>query len=237
MAAGAVIRTSVLTVLHPDYAAPVLLELVRAGWLISTLESPNDLAKHNSDSVGCLLLDSARKQLMDNVLTWCENSGNWRSVPKVILGAASNEYSNILKLRREAVQQGLMDTLINAQTQFRGRPQVKWSERRTVYRHTCNIPVSIEQNFTLLDVSVRGAALESFHTFNKGTRLKVHISEDDPLLRSIESEVTSTERRTTATFTVHTRFINITPAVDRALNQHLLSLQIRRVGSGYRPAI
>ena len=237
MAAGLLIRNSVLAVLHPEYAVPVLQELLRVNWTITTIESTLDLGKHTADAVGCLLLDSARKPLVDEVLAWCENSGNWRSVPKVIIGVTTKDYSNTLKLRRDDVQSRLITYLIDSQSQFREHKVNKWNEKRAVYRHNCSLPITIEQNFTLLDVSVRGAAFESFHSFNNGTLLHIHISKDDPFLHSIEAEVTSTERRTSATFTIHSRFTNVSSAVDRALNRYLLSLQVRRVGSGYRPAI
>jgi hypothetical protein len=226
--ASRIIRKSVLVVPEPAYAGPVLQELVKVGWTITTIEARADLARQNPDSLGCLLLDGDRKPLAEEVLAWCEKTEIWRWFPKVLIGSATAPYTNLLQISRADVEKKLVGHLMAAQYELHP-PPASGSERRSSYRHKCNTPINIQLIATLIDISGGGVALELPFTLPIGMKVGIHISDTDPLLDILEAEVVRNNRRNVVESVSHLRFTDLTPAIQKALQRHLLSLQMRRL--------
>lgn len=228
------VRLPLLGVLNLASAEQTTAVLNEDGWTIIRISSTADLAKYTPHLIHCVLLDSSRKPLCDEVLTFCEQSYSWRSVPKVMIAPPIAEYSNLVRVPPHAVSEHLVSYVRTSQADdgvlsTTTAPPVDYSDRRRHYRHRCSQHVVVRQFGVLVDISAGGAALEVPYSLPVGTTITVPVCETDPLLRLLEAEVLSSNRRRNNAWLVHVRFLKITTAVERAMQRHILSLQKSRL--------
>jgi len=231
---GSKAKLSVLSVLEQSNAEQTSLMLSEEGWTVIRISSTSEMSKYNPKFIRCILVDSARKPLSDEVLAFCEHSESWRNVPKVLIAPQIIDYTNMIRVPPHAVPEHLVSYLRTTQVEYTpfattSSPAVDFDDRRRHYRQRCCQPIPLRQIGVLLDISADGAALEMPYGFPGGTKISLHVNENVPLLRLMDAEVLSSNRRKNNTWLVHVRFLNITTAIERAMQQYILSLQIRRM--------
>lgn len=204
--------------------------LTEAGWRYQEVRSTDELESCNPDMIGCLLVDSADKQLADKILAWCVESPRWLQVPKLLIGFDKTEHTALMHASLTAIERHLPSYLKAAQAMSKKFGVDDANDRRQNYRHPCNWPVNIEvfEEASLQDLSTRGAALELPFDLPEGTRLRIPITDTELLLKMLEAEVISSNASGGGNFCVHVSFMRVSAQVERALQRYLLTLQTRR---------
>lgn len=227
------VRLPVLGVLNHSSAEQISMLLAEEGWTVIRVSATADLAKYNPRLIRCILIDSSRTPLAEEVLEFCELSDAWRNLPKVMIAPPRTEFTNLMRIPPTAVPDHLVSYLRTSQVDdgslsTTSATPVDSSDRRRHYRHRCSTHVPIRQFTTIIDISSGGAALEMTYGLPPGTKLLVPVCETEPLLKLMESEVLSSNLRRNHKWVVHVRFMNITPLVERAMQRHILNLQLHK---------
>ena len=227
------IRLPVLGVLNHASAEQISMLLAEEGWTVIRVSASTDLPKYNPRLIRCILIDSTRSPLADEVLAFCELSESWRNLPKVLIAPPLCEFTNVMRIPPTAVPDHLVSYLRTSQVDDGSlstttAAPVDSTDRRRHYRHRCSTHIPVRQFTTLIDISSGGAALEMPYGLPPGTKLLVPVSENDPQLKLMESEVLSSNRRRNNNWIVHVRFLNISATVERAMQRHILNLQLQK---------
>ena len=77
----------------------------------------------------------------------------------------------------------------------------------------------------LLDLSEGGVALEMSFQIPDGTPLQICISPADPHLKELDAMVVGCRESRSKEFIIHTKFVNLTPSVERALKKYIMFVQ------------
>ncbi len=100
-------------------------------------------------------------------------------------------------------------------------------ERRQHYRHRCNHEIMMRM--VLVDLSVSGAQLEVGYPVPPESRIGFALNSEDALLRSLTAKVLYCREVAPGAFRLHVQFGELPQPVQRALQKHLLALQMADV--------
>jgi c-di-GMP-binding flagellar brake protein YcgR len=103
-------------------------------------------------------------------------------------------------------------------------------DRRASYRLPCRLECRVAQRGMIWDISVGGVAINFLTPIPEGQTIFIRLAKDDPDLAEVEAEVV-TCRQTGGAYVLHVHFVNMSPAVERALNRYMIRLQVRQVTS------
>ena len=221
----------VLIALDPALRSIIIQQLNGADWAFFDFVSVDVLRDHDPTWIGCLLFDDANTKLMNAVLEWSKGSQPWALVPKILMSGVERQNDQVIRLGLEA-QKDILPHLSRAQ---KARVLPNPSNRREEYRHRCldscfvlldEIPGS-KHKARFLDLSQRGARIEIQlnRELLKGSKL---ILEYTVGLDSIRAQVIACERTSEFSVRARLRFINLSPAVERALSRRLMAFQTNR---------
>lgn len=99
-------------------------------------------------------------------------------------------------------------------------------ERRATFRQPCHQGCPVEFSGVLRDLSLGGAALELPFCVPVGQRLHIVVSDQESRI-GLTCEVVATAQGYVHPFVMHMRFVDVSAATERALQRHLIKLQVQ----------
>jgi hypothetical protein len=235
-------RKQAVLVCGPRRADELGAKLRDAGWQFQALTALEELWMIDPDDISCFILDSSCQPLVDDVLGWCEEREEWQLVTKWFVVPAATDYSNLFAVPADDLPSRLgigrrkfMDApgetpgLQSANSSAQGA--ATGAERRRYHRHRLFQPVRLEYEVMMVDLSAGGMALETNVPLEAGTRVRVHLAENDAILAGIEAQVVGCQQRRGTAHSVHLSFAKVNSNLERALQRYLLALHAKRSGN------
>jgi hypothetical protein len=201
----------------------VIQEAIRPSrWCLVCCDSLEHVQWHSPDVVHGIIGDESRLDLSHQVFEWCHTQTRWRRIQKFFVGQCDPMFTNVERLQSAELSMQFRRYVENLTA-----PSPSSMQSRTSYRHRCKIGTLLYVDTTIMDLGMGGAQIETSLLLPIGSRVRLKIS-NDAQLDSVESEVLAVRQVTHGSVTMNVRFTNITPLLDRALQRHLLTLQVRK---------
>ncbi len=226
MALESAINKSVLTNLSPTRPPALRRDLLMANWQVTTFATQPELRQHEISGIGTLLFDTASGTETVDILNWCETIPRWKALPKVVIGDPGPSFSNLLIIPENQINQQLLSYLCMAQMQVQ-RKRSEQTMRRRYFRLLSQQPSLLEQNITLEDIGLGGAALRLPFPIPAGKHMHLRIS-NVPQLGRLEVEVVDSHINESGAYTIHVKFLNLNLERERLLRRYLLEEQMKQ---------
>jgi len=191
-------------------------------WCLVCCDSLEHVQWQSPGVVHGIIGDETRLDLSHSVFEWCHSQTRWRPIKKFFVGQCGPMFTTVEKLNSAGLSVELRRHLENLTA-----PVPKVHQDRTSFRHRCKVGTLLFVDTTIVDIGMGGAQIETTLPLQIGSRVRLKIT-SDALLESVESEVLAVRQSSPASVTMNLRFTNITPAFERALQRHMISLQVRR---------
>jgi hypothetical protein len=211
-----------LSMVDPSKVGAIQEAIRISRWALVCCVTLDHVQWHSPEVVAGIIGDEARMDLTYRTFEWCHSQTRWRPIPKFFVGQCDPMYANVQKFQNNQLAIQLRQYVDNL-----AAPTPSAFTSRTSFRHKCKVGTLLTMDATILDLGMGGAQIETKLPLPMGSRVRLKIANEE-LLDNIESEVLAVRQTSPYVALMNVRFCNITPALDRALQRHLLTLQVRK---------